>query len=153
MSEKIRVDGEVPIPKKSLGDLFTRIDDLLELLLKVESAQLQVLKAITGVPAIPTIISRVEIAESNRYDIITLPLDDAREDVAIGLKPKNRVVKYMSWLLVEDVVTYRLNSKGHPSITAAVGAEHENFEIDEVYITNAASAGKTAILWVEWREG
>lgn len=152
MGEKVRVDGEVPIPKKSLTDLFSRIDDLLELLLKVESAQLQVLKALAGVVPDEEIVTKVEIAKSNRYQVVTLDLGTARTDVAVGLKEKNRVANFLSWELVEAATTYKLNSKGNDSMAASVGVEHENFEIEEIYITNAAAAGMEARLYYEWRQ-
>lgn len=60
--EKVKINGEVPIPKKSLPDLFSRIDDLLVLLLKVESAELQVLKILAGIEEIEVVVPSEVIA-------------------------------------------------------------------------------------------
>lgn len=147
----VKVDEEVAIPKKSLPDLFSRIDDLLELLLKVESAQLQVLKSWLGV-APPEVVLKVEVAKSNRYETAEFDLGTARTDVAVGLKEKNLVANFLSWERVDAPVSYKMNSKGNKSLAAAVGTEQDNFEIEEIYITNVAAAGKKAVLYYEWRE-
>lgn len=154
MNEKVKIDGEVRIPAKSLSDLMSRIDDLLEILVKVASAQLQVLKTIAGIeiPIDEEVVTKVEVAKSNRYKVVELDLSTARTDEAVGLKAENRVANFMSWEKVEATTTYKLNSKGNDSMDAAVGVEHENFEIEEIYISNAAAAGKVARLYYEWRQ-
>ena len=153
MTEKVRIDGEVEIPKVKWLDWLSRVDKLLELLLKVESNQLQVLKIIAGVPVeIPEIVAKVEIAKANRYETVEIDLGTAHTDEPIGLLPKTRVASALTWEQVEATLTYKLNSKGNKPLSASVGVEHESWEIEEIYYTNAAAAGKKAVLYYEWRQ-
>jgi len=156
--ETVRIDGEVAIPRATIKDWFTRIDELLELLLRVEAKQLEILKIIAGglpvtVPtAPPGAVTTVEMAKANRYDVVTLDLSTPRNDEPIGLSLKHIVASSMTWITVEAPLTYKLNSTSNKSIPASTGALHENWEITEIYVSNEAAAGKQAILYYEWRE-
>jgi len=130
---------------------------LLELLLRVEARQLELLKVIAGKSAVEaTTVEappvRVEVARANRYDVVTLDLSTARSDEPLGLKAAGIVASSITWLRVDAPVTYKLNSVGNKPLSASVGASHDNWEIWEVYVSNDAAAGKYAVLYYEWRE-
>lgn len=90
---------------------------------------------------------------ANRYKIITQTLAAALTDEAIGvkdLKPTTGYCTYMNILAVGGGFTFKINSSGSDAITAAVGMELENYEIEEIYLTCGAVAGN-AIFYLEYR--
>lgn len=144
---RVRIDGEVEIPKVKLVDWMSRLDELVEILIKIEARQLEILKTLSIGGQIT-----VTREKANRYDVIELDLSSERIDEPIGLKAINRVVSSITWVRVEAPVTYKLNSLGNDPLTAGVGTSHSDWEIEEIYVSNSASAGKKAILYLEWRE-
>ncbi|NQT07576.1 hypothetical protein HQ586_00715 [Candidatus Bathyarchaeota archaeon] len=118
--------------------------------------------AITGVPIdeLPPVVEIPELVISqpqlpNRYKIFRVDLSVVRADEPLGVGDLIKDVgalyaSYMSIITVPAAFQFKLNSTDMDDIDAAVGLEQENFEITEVFITNAAGAG-TALINVEYR--
>lgn len=118
--------------------------------------------AITGVPvdelpppiAVPA-ITVVEERLPNRYKLFRIDLSTIHADEPLGIKEILAAVgalyaPYMSIITVPAAFQFKLNSTDSDPIDAAVGLEWADFEITEVFITNAAGAG-TALINVEYR--
>ena len=136
--------------------ILNRIDVLIN---RIE----RLIAATTGVPIdeLPEIVipaPEVVISQPmlpNRYKLFRVDLTVAHEDEAIGLADLLAGVgalyaSYMSIITVPSAFTFKLNSTDMDAIDAAVGLEMDNFEITEIFITNAALAG-TALINVEYR--
>jgi len=105
------------------------------------------------VPAPEIVISQPMLP--NRYKLFRVDLTAANDDEPIGVADLLAGVgtfyaSYMSIITVPSAFTFKLNSTDMDAIDAAVGLEQENFEITEIFITNAALAG-TALINVEYR--
>ncbi|NVM23314.1 MAG: hypothetical protein HWN68_16210 [Desulfobacterales bacterium] len=90
---------------------------------------------------------------ANRYKIITQTLAAALTDHAIGIKdlmPTTGFCTYMNILAVGGGFTFKINSSGAEAITAAVGMELEDYEIEEIFLTCGAVGGN-AIFYLEYR--
>ena len=154
---KVRIDGEAEIPKHKwyeVLDKLSRVDDLLELLVKQADLANRYLERLAGggvieVPEPRPIVIRRERA--NRYAIFEIDLSEARQYEQLGLKEKGIVATGMSVIRVDSPFYFRINDKSFDLIEASVGMELSDFEIQEVYITNSAGAGYGKI-WFEWRE-
>lgn len=137
--------------------VINRIDVLIN---RVE----RLIAATTGVPldelpaeiVIPT--PELVISETllpNRYKLFRIDLTVAHDDEPIGLSDLLKGVgvphaSYMSIITVPSAFTFRLNSTDMDAIDAAVGLEWDDFEITEIFISNASLMG-TAIMNVEYR--
>ena len=122
----------------------------------------RLIAATLGVPADelppPVVIPLPEVVIPqlpNRYKIFRVDLTTVHADEPIGLADLLKGVgvlyaSYMSIITVPSAFTFKLNSTDMDAIDAAVGLEQENFEITEIFITNAALAG-TALINVEYR--
>jgi len=123
-----------------------RVAKLLEKLLEKEGLP-------PGDKEIPPIEVITEPKLANRYKIITQTLAVALTDEAIGikdLKPTTGFCTYMNILGIGGGFTFKINSSGAEAITAAVGMELENFEIEEIFLTCGAVGGN-AIFYLEYR--
>lgn len=132
--------------------ILNRIDALIK---KLD----EFISTITGVPpaerVVPPTLVIIEPRRNNRYDISTLDTATSRTDEPLGVKDLMEkagalYATYMIVLAVGGGFSYKVNSKAAPSVSAQVGDEWDEFEIEELYITNAAVAG-TAILHIEYR--
>ncbi len=126
----------------------------------------RLISATTGVPVdeLPTTIKVIapppEVVISqpmlpNRYKIFRIDLTEAHDNEPLGLGDLLKGVgvlyaSYMSIITVPAAFTFKLNSTDMDAIGATVGLEWDNFEITEIFITNAVLAG-TALLNVEYR--
>lgn len=147
----LKLDGKVSLPAGRFFDSLTSIDELLKLLLKAQETQIKLLKNISGLPTTEP-IARVAQELVNRYDIYVLDLSVAHTNTKIGLRDSNRVVKFLLWENVGAPLTYKLNSNVSKPLSASVGDSHDDWDIIEIYYSNLAVAGKTATLYVEWRQ-
>lgn len=91
----------------------------------------------------------------NRYKLFRVDLTVAHSDEALGLATLLKGVgvlyaSYMSIITVPSAFTFKLNSTDMDAIDASVGLEMDNFEITEIFVTNAELAG-TALINVEYR--
>ncbi len=105
------------------------------------------------IPAPEVVISQPQLP--NRYKLFRIDLSEVHEDEALGLDDMLAGVgatyaSYMSIITRPNAFTFKLNSNDMDAIDAAVGLEMDDFEITEIFITNAALAG-TAIINVEYR--
>lgn len=94
-------------------------------------------------------------AYANRYLVLSVDLSVAHTDEALGLREVLAAAgapyaSYMTIIAAPSAFAFKLNSKGMDAIDAAVGLEEKDFEITEIYVTNAAGAG-TAQIEVEYR--
>ena len=130
--------------------------DRLDNLIKKINELITVLKgeAPPVVPPAPQVIVAMP-QRGNRYHVFDIDTSVARNNVPLGLKEyldpydvKHAI--YMTVLAVGGGFTYRVNSGAESLCTAVIGDEWDEFEITEVYITNAAVAG-TAQIHVEYR--
>lgn len=92
---------------------------------------------------------------NNRHHVFEIDTSEAHSDEAVGLATilKDAGVSHANYLLVVAVgggFSYKVNSTTSPSNDASVGEEWERYEITEIYVTNAATAG-TAKIHVEYR--
>ena len=91
---------------------------------------------------------------NNRYMLFDIDTGTARTDVALGLtevlkKQGVEHARYMVILALGGGFSYKLNAADQPTVDALLGAEWE-FEVEEIFVTNAAVAG-TARIHVEYR--
>jgi len=114
----------------------------------------RLISATTGVPVdeLPTTIEVIapppEVVISqpmlpNRYKLFRIDLTVAHSNEPIGLADLLAGVgvpyaSYMSIITVPSAFTFKLNSTDMDAIDAAVGLEMDNFEVTEIFITNAA---------------
>jgi len=93
----------------------------------------------------------------NAYKLFNIDLSQARADTAIGLRDILKqsnipYASYMSIVRIDAAFSFKLNSAEMDAIDGAIGLEWDDFEIKEIYITNAAAAGgNIALIVVEWR--
>ena len=91
----------------------------------------------------------------NCYKIFSIDLSVGRTDEPIGLSDilKGAGVEYatyMSIISVPSTFSFKVNNTSFDPINAAVGLEWDDFEIKEIFITNAVGTG-TALINVEYR--
>lgn len=124
----------------------------------------RLIAATTGVPVdeLPTeiVIPPPEVVISqpqlpNRYKLFRVDLSEAHENLPLGVASLIAGVgalyaSYMSIITVPSAFTFKLNSTDMDAVDAAVGLEMKDFEITEIFITNAALTGM-ALINVEYR--
>ncbi len=136
--------------------LANRLDVIAELLKRL-------IAATTGVPIdeLPDIVippPEIVISQPmlpNRYKLFRIDLSIAHTDEPIGLAEMlagvgQRYASYMSVITEPNPFTFKLNSTDMDAIDASVGLEMDDFEITEIFYSNAAAAG-TALVNVEYR--
>lgn len=94
----------------------------------------------------------VQEIKNKLYKNITLDLSVARTDVPLGLRDMGIVADALTIvsLTVGATFTYKLNSTSNDATPGSQGLSDTEFEIEEVYITNAAQAGASTIIRVNW---
>lgn len=137
--------------------VINRLDALIN---RVE----RLIVATTGVPleqlppiveVQPTAVTVITERLPNCYKIFDVDLSILRADAPLGLKDILRgagieYATYMSIITVPAAFKFKLNNTSFDAIDAAVGLEMGDFEITEIYITNAVLVG-TALINVEYR--
>jgi hypothetical protein len=153
----VKVDGEILIPQHrwyQLHDIFTRIDEQLEVLIKQVDRTNRLLEGISkalGVPTVPTVVTRVEEALNNRYKVYKLDLSIARADEPLGIRDLGVVAKSATVTRLDSPASFRRNDPITGELEElSVGYHIDNFEIEELYVTNAVGTGYLTIV-VEWR--
>jgi len=91
----------------------------------------------------------VQEIKNSQYKNISFSTATARTDAALGLRDMGIVADSITILAIGGGFTYKLNKPSNDSTTAVVGLSETEFEIEEIYITNAAAAG-TATIRVNW---
>jgi len=138
--------GLIPLLNR-LDALIEKIDKLLTALgVTIPTAPLKI--AIE-----PTSVVTTTPKLSNRYKIITVSLAAALTDAPIGIKDLKPTTGYVPYVLITSIgggFDYKINSKGADAITASLGEELADFEVEEIYITCGAVGGN-AVFYVEYR--
>jgi len=159
----VRTNGETEIPPHKwyqLLDIFTRIDEQLEVLIKqidyTNSLLRSILTSLGGIapPTIPEIAvtTKVETALNNRYKVFTLDLSVPRTDVPLGILDLGVVANTATVVRLDSPAYWRRNDPKTGDLEElSEGYVIENYEIRELYITNPAGAGYLTVV-VEWRE-
>jgi hypothetical protein len=162
----VKVDGVVEIPKHQwyqFTDIFTRIDEQLEVLIKQIDYTNKLLEGIakalgaavrppTEVVPAPPPVTTVEEALNNRYKVFKLDLSVARNNEPLGLSDLGIIVKSAVVTRLDSPASWRRNdpTTGEPE-ELYTGYRVDNFAIEELYITNDVGTGYLTIV-VEWRE-
>jgi hypothetical protein len=166
----VSVDGQVQIPQHKwyqLLDLFTRVDEELELMIKLQDRTNKLLEAlISALGALPPpqvtpeiqvtapapAVSTVAPVMNNRYKVFTLDLSVARANVPLGLTDQGIVANYAVVVQMDSQAYWRRNDPVTGDLEKlSLGYTVENFEIRELYISNDAGSGSLVIL-IEWRQ-
>jgi len=107
-------------------------------------------------PPPPEIPARVRITptltqevKDRGYRNIEIDLSTARTNEALGIRRLGIVADTMTVIKADSAFTYRINSASNDATPAEKGFTEDQFEIEEVYITNSALTGK-AIIRVNW---
>lgn len=135
----------LPLILNRIDALIKKLDQLISLMVGVPPADM----------VVPPTVVITEPKRNNRYHIFALDTATARTDEELGVKDLMEKVgiEYATYMVILSIgggFTYKQNSKVAPSVTGAVGASWEAFEIEEVYITNVSAAG-TAQIHIEYR--
>lgn len=102
-------------------------------------------------PYVPTVVPQVEIPPNNRYRVFTLDLSIARTNEPLGLADQGIVARCATVVRCDSTAYWRRNSERNDLEELSPGYRVENFEMQELYITNPAGTGNLTIL-IEWRE-
>jgi len=100
---------------------------------------------------VPSEITPVLVQEikNSEYKNISFDTSIARTNAPLGLRDLGIVADTMTILAIGGGFSYRINKPTNDSTNAVVGLQETEFELEEVYITNAAAAG-TATIRVNW---
>jgi len=162
----VKVDGVVEIPRHQwyqLIDIFTRVDEQLEVLIKQIDYTNKLLEGIAKslgaavkppeVTLTPTpTVTIVEEALNNRYKVFSLDLSKARNNEPLGLSDLGIVAKSAVVTELGSTAYWRRNDPRTGDLEKLyTGYRIDNFTIEELYITNPAGTGYLTIV-VEWRE-
>ena len=127
--------------QSQLEELIRKLDELITALSKPTALA----------PYIPTAVPQVEIPPNNRYRLFTLDLSIARTNEPLGLADRGIVARCATVVRCDSTAYWRRNSERNDLEELSPGYTVENFEIQELYITNPVGRGSLVIV-VEWRE-
>jgi len=134
--------------------VINRLDALIKRVEQLISAVTG--KPVEGLPPIELPPPTVVLPQlPNRYKLFRVDLATARSKEPVGLKEILKAAgvpyaTYMCIITVPAAFTFQVNSTDMDVIDAAIGLEWEDFEISEIFITNAVLAG-IALIHVEYR--
>jgi hypothetical protein len=131
--------------QSQLEELIRKLDELVKALSRPVP---------TPTPTAPQIIIpqvTVETALNNRYRVFTLDLSTARSNEPLGLADQGIVARCVTVVRCDSTAYWRRNSERNDLEELSPGYTVENFEIQELYITNPVGRGSLVIV-VEWRE-
>jgi hypothetical protein len=160
---RVKVDGYVEIPRHQwhqLLDLFTRIDEQLEVIIRQLDYTNRLLEgiarslgAVARPPEVaPAPVTLVEEAPCNRYKVFKLDLSKARDNEPLGLSDLGVVARSAVVTRLDSPAYWRRNDPTTGDLEELyTGYRVENFEIRELYISNPPGTGYLIIV-VEWRE-
>ena len=89
-----------------------------------------------------------EVKHKN-YKNFTIDLSVAHTDEPLGLRDLGIVADTMTIIRADSTFYYKLNSTRNDPTPAEKGQTEEQFEIEEIYITNSAGSGQ-AIIRIAW---
>jgi hypothetical protein len=100
----------------------------------------------------PTAAAEVVSALNNRYRVYSFDLSTARDNVPLGLRDIGVVANSATVAKLESSAYWRRNDPVTGDLEELyTGYRVENFQIEELYISNPEGTGKLIIV-VEWRE-
>jgi len=134
-----------------LDVLINRMERLTQAVAAYAGISIDELPPVVVVPPPEVVVSQLP----NRYKLFRIDLTVAHDDESIGVGDLLKGVgalyaSYMSIITVPAAFTFKLNSTDMDAINAAVGLEQADFELTEIFITNAVGIG-TALIHVEYR--
>lgn len=91
----------------------------------------------------------VQEIKNSKYKNISFNTAVVRANVPLGLRDMGLIADAITILAIGGGFGYRLNEIDNDLTTAVVGLSETEFEIEEVYLTNAAAVG-TAQIRVNW---
>jgi len=89
-----------------------------------------------------------EIKHKN-YKNFIIDLSEAHTDYPLGIRDMGIVADTMTVIRADSSFSYKLNSTSNDATPAEKGQVEDQFEIEEIYITNAAASGQ-AIIRIAW---
>ncbi len=96
----------------------------------------------------PTLVQEIK---NMKYKNFTVDLSVARTREPLGLRDLGIVADALSIIRVDAAFDYIMNDPTNDATPATAGMMEDQFELEEVYITNtAAAAGQIAIIRVNW---
>lgn len=137
--------------KTDLATLSEKIGDLIDALKKTKADLINALEKTKG-----TLVTVRNIPVLNdRYWIFEIDLTKVHTDLKLGVEEflRSRHVECCTFISIIEVPapwSYKVNSSNAPAVDAVVGDEWENFEIKEIYVSNAVGLG-IGKLHIEWR--
>jgi hypothetical protein len=155
---------EIPV-YRGLFDFLTRLDEQLESMIKLQRKTNELLESIAKAlgaikppaeevslaPPTPP-ITIVEEALNNRYKVFRLDLSKARDNEPLGLSDLGIIARSAIVTKIDSPASWRRNDPKTGELEDLyTGYRVDNFEIEELYITNPAGSGQLIIV-VEWRE-
>jgi len=168
------VDGKVQVPVHKWFewiDKFSRIDDLLAVMIRQNNAVIRLLQKIAGVPVTlptptppapievkitalaPEAILRTREEPDKDYKVFEIKLDVAHTNEPLKL---GRKARYIQIARKDADFTYKLNDASKDPVPATLGGgmtEFPGMEITEFYYSNAvAAAGAIATIVAVWKE-
>ena len=132
-----------PIPEPFLP---SRIADALSKTIPKLEAPVEVEIEPPKKPITPVLTQ--EIKHKN-YKNFTIDLSVAHTDYPLGLRDMGIIADTMTVIKADSDFSYKLNSTANDPTPAEKGQMEDQFEIEEIYITNAAASGE-AIIRVAW---
>lgn len=95
----------------------------------------------------PTLVQELK---DTKYKNFTIDLGTARTREPLGLRDLGIVANTMTVIKATGNFDYILNDPSNDPTPAEKGIKEDQFEIEEIYITNAAQTGKEAIIRVSY---
>lgn len=89
-----------------------------------------------------------EVKHKN-YKNFTVDLSEAHVDMPLGLMDMGIIADTMTIIRADSPFYYKLNSTSNDATPAEKGQVEDQFEIEEIYITNEAASGQ-AIIRIAW---
>jgi len=137
---------EVPVLVSHLRKLREEIEELEKAIKQLRGT----IKPPEGEVIVKPVV--IEKVLNNRRAVFRLDLSTARDNEPLGIPDKTGGLP-VNFLLVQRLdnpIQIRVNSKSADLEDVSVGFTIEDFEINEVYVTNSATSGY-AVIVVEWR--
>jgi len=126
--------------------LMSLAEEIVELLKGVRGDLAKILEELKK----PTAV--IQPALNNRYRVYSFDLSTARDNAPVGLRDIGVVANTATVTKLESPAYWRRNDPTTGELEELyTGYRVENFQIEELYITNPEGTGKLIIV-VEWRE-
>jgi len=136
---------------RRLAEVSNKLDRVVSLLEGLVATPVTA-PATTPVATPTTSVTMVEEAPCNRYKVFKLDLSVERNNEPLGLRDLGIVARSAVVTRLDSAASWRRNDPVTGDVEELyTGYRVDNFEIEELYITNPAGSGFLTIV-VEWRE-